>query len=158
MHSVVPHAKLILLVREPVARAYSHWNHLVQTGGRSRQQDADFKTFGEALEADRDWMTTRSMYATHLAAILELFPREQVHIEVAERIRTDAQPAYDRLFEFLGVTPRSVELLPDERANVRTYSQRLDAADHRRWSARFNDEVERLRSMLGDPIPEWELD
>jgi hypothetical protein len=96
MHSVVPRAKLIYLVRDPLDRMASQYMHRRATGLERR-------SLTDALSDPLDTYVTRSCYATQLKPFLERFPREQILIETNERLLRDRQATVRRIFEFLGV-------------------------------------------------------
>lgn len=155
LRTVIPYAKLIVLLRDPVARAYSHWNHYGQTRGPAGRATWVGESFDDAMRADRDWMFTRSRYGTHLDALFADFPRHQVFVGISERIRNEPQPEYDRLFDFLGVHRRPVAELTPRQTHTRRYTTPLDTTTKRRWDRSFAEEVGRVRTLLGDPLPEW---
>ncbi len=157
MAEVVPDAKLIALLRHPVTRSYSQWNHYNSAGVRTQRWGWEAgQGFSDTMEADRNWIATRSMYATHVRAILELFSKEQLHVAIAERVKADPQAEYDRMFRFLGVEPHPVEELSRRSANIRSYEEPISAEDEARWNREFAGEIRDLRHLLDDPIPEWD--
>lgn len=96
MHSVVPDARLIYLVRDPLDRMASQYLHRRATGTEQR-------SLADALSDPLDSYVTRSCYATQLKPFLERFEREQVLVETNERLLRDRQTTMGRIFEFLGV-------------------------------------------------------
>ncbi|MCJ2180014.1 sulfotransferase family protein [Novosphingobium album (ex Hu et al. 2023)] len=92
-----PDARIIYTVREPVTRAIGHyWQR--------------FKEFQEPLppeEAVRENALYRdtSDYALQLQAYLDHFPPSQIHVIVAEELRTNRREVMARCIEWLGLTP-----------------------------------------------------
>lgn len=105
----LPEAKLIVVFRNPVNRAYSQYNHLVRDGREP------LATFEEALAAEDDriasgwhpiWhLRARGFYSAQLMAYLELFPREQISIHLYDDFEADPPAVLRALFAFLGVDP-----------------------------------------------------
>jgi hypothetical protein len=105
----LPDAKLIVVFRNPVDRAYSQYKHLVRDGREP------LATFEEALAAEdarvaNGWhpiwhLKARGFYSAQLAAYMELFPREQVSIHLYEDFEADPRAVLRALFGFLGVDP-----------------------------------------------------
>jgi hypothetical protein len=94
MHALLPDAKLIYLVRDPVERAISHWIHNYSDGRENRQFD----------EAIRHWSyVERSQYWRQLEAFLDFFPARQVLVVETEELRHRRRETMRRIFEFLGV-------------------------------------------------------
>ena len=96
IRSVIPGAKLIYLVREPLDRMVSHYLH-------RRALGLERRPLAEALSDERAPYVTRSCYATQLRPFLELFPREQLLVETQERLLRERQTTLRRIFEFLEV-------------------------------------------------------
>ncbi len=110
MHEIIPQARLIYVVREPVARLRSHYLMDVRAG----ETEAAFPEYLEeahyALDASR--------YGTQLRNFLRFFPLERILvIESAELLRhTHATMA--EVFRFLGVDPGFSSPLFYHRRNV----------------------------------------
>ncbi|MDX1395609.1 MAG: sulfotransferase [Gemmatimonadota bacterium] len=96
MHSVVPDAKLIYIVRDPIQRAISHWIHNFSDG----TEDAPFE------EAVRRWIyVERSLYWRQLSAFLEFYPPERILVFTSDELRHERIATLERVFRFLGVDP-----------------------------------------------------
>ncbi len=104
--ALLPNARLIVILRDPVARAYSAWNHVVR-GGRVRERGTAPDFF--APETAKDVLThgilTRGLYYAQLARYLEVFPREQILVLIQER-NVVANPAggLEKVCRFLGLS------------------------------------------------------
>ncbi len=99
--SVCPAARFIYVVREPVARTYSGYQHSV----RHRYED---RPFAAVIRSDNAYENT-SYYAAQLRGFMDLFPRERFFIVTYERFkRTPAETIAD-MIRFLGL---DAEALP----------------------------------------------
>jgi hypothetical protein len=107
--SLVPDAKLLVMVREPVRRAYSQFTFFVKEHGYNR----DFATFlhehPNAIE--------RGMYAAQIGRWLEHFPRERLHVEVFEDLTADPVGRMRAVYGFLGVDDGYVPRKAGEKVN-----------------------------------------
>ena len=125
---LVPDARLIALVRNPVDRAYSHYHHEValgreplsfegalaaeeeRTAGEEERLVAEPRYFSHAW-----WNYTyqaRGRYAEQLERWLEVFPREQLLILPSEELLGEPERAHVRVLEFLGAEPVGLEAYP----------------------------------------------
>ncbi|MFZ4828182.1 MAG: sulfotransferase family protein [Phototrophicaceae bacterium] len=95
----LPHAKIIILLRDPIERAWSHYGHLME----SRRA---IYTFEDTIMNEPHTLLQRGFYARQIAHWLSYFPREQVHILLFEAFIQDMQAHVDRLCDFLGLTER----------------------------------------------------
>ena len=95
-----PNLKLILALRDPIARAFSNHLHEIRKGhfhGASLQ-------FETGLESNPMYVF-QSRYGTHLARWLEFFPRSRVLVLVQEEIQSDPLAQARQLYRFVGVNP-----------------------------------------------------
>jgi hypothetical protein len=98
MVDVVPDARLIYLVRDPVDRIAAHWVHNYSKG---RHQGDLAKTIMKPKTSYID----RSLYAMQLERFLAVYPREQVLVLEQEDLRARRQETLRGVFEFAGADP-----------------------------------------------------
>jgi hypothetical protein len=118
---LIPETKLILLLRDPVERAFSHYKERVRHG-------AEPLGFEEALEAEPERLAgeaerlvrepgyhsfahehhsyvAQGRYLDMLPAWLERFGRERMLVLPSEDLYADPQATVDRVTAFLGLPP-----------------------------------------------------
>lgn len=93
IHRVVPQAKIIVLLRDPVARLMSEINHRIHSGRLPATDRIDGRYLREVILGDppaKRRIFDRGFYLNQIRAnILPLFPREQVLIRTTDdRART----------------------------------------------------------------------
>jgi hypothetical protein len=110
IRSVVPHARLICVLRNPVDRARSHYRHEVQRGRESR-------SFRAAADPASSYVQ-RGRYAECLAPYLEHFPREQLCIVRTEDLGDADGPAWTRILDHVGLPAASAVDGGQRRHNV----------------------------------------
>lgn len=93
-----PDARFLVLLRDPVARAYSEWWH---GHGRLRHVYPVPDTFEEALD-QFPVLTWRSEYHAQLSQWMERFPEDRFLV-LTDRDLDDAPNAVRRTYDFLGV-------------------------------------------------------
>lgn len=94
---VIPGAKLIYVLRNPIERMVSAYLHWVAEGREERPID-------RAFEEDLNYLHM-SRYAYQLERFLEHFPRERVQLVISERLRDERAAVLDEIFRFIGVDP-----------------------------------------------------
>ena len=97
IHAVVPGARLICSLRDPIERAYS--SYLMQI---SKGSEPLGKTFEQAI-VDTPHYLEYGMYATQIERYLKLFPRENFKIILLEDLKEAPQLVYDKLCNFLEI-------------------------------------------------------
>jgi hypothetical protein len=97
IHAELPAARLIYLVRDPIARMISHYQH--RYAGRKER-----RPLCEALTAkDHNPYLTTSRYYRNVKGFLDFYPREQLLIVTSEELRDSRQATLRRIFAFLEV-------------------------------------------------------
>jgi hypothetical protein len=99
--SVIPHAKIICILRDPVARLYSLYSIRCASGTiRS--------SFRDALQRDRELIES-SRYYFHLTGWIDTFGREQVLVLTYDQLVSDAQAFVDQICRFIGIAPFTID-------------------------------------------------
>lgn len=117
IRDVLPDARLVVLLRDPVRRALSHFHHERRRGRETltfeeavRQEEARVgPEEARMLEDDGYYSYTwdhfsyvrRGLYARHLGAWLNVFPREQILVLEAESFFGRTAEHYRRVLDFL---------------------------------------------------------
>jgi hypothetical protein len=161
--ALLPNVKLIVLLRDPVERAYSGYQMEFRNGrellpfGQAIEREAE-RLAREAERAARpetsnggrpEWKSgylARGMYADRLNAWFQLFSREQFLIASAEDFFSDTTRVFSQVLDFLGLEPWQ----PDgfKRYNAAKYSD-MDPAARTRLIEYFAPHNERLYQLLG---------
>lgn len=165
MYRTVPRARLIVLLREPVSRALSHWRHLATERPPWDRLGLGAMSFEEAVRTafrvqherghppDLLW---KGCYAMQLEHLLRWFPREQVLLCVSERVRRDKHEQYARMMGFLGLAPLEGARYEDWHVSEGRGAHALDGRSARRLREFYAPHNERLFRLLGARIREWD--
>jgi len=159
---VVPQAQLIVLLRDPVARAISHYHHEKRRGHEPLAMEAAFdaepeRLAGEAerLLADPEYYSyehqhhsylDRGVYVDQLKAWHACFPREQMLVLKSEDLFEDPRRVFCRTLDFLALPGWEPEHFPAY--NVGRYPDSEEAV-RQRLREYFRPHNERLYAYLG---------
>lgn len=162
--AALPEVKLIVLLRDPVGRAYSHYQHMVFEGLE------DLPTFEEALDREPERLAgeveklladdryrsyahqhhsylARGLYADQLSVLFSLFDRKQVLVLSSREFSNDPLRGLKDVWTFLGlpVLPRVPEL---SKHNAGSYPG-MSSQTRRRLMSYYAEPNERLFDMVG---------
>ncbi|GAB1645087.1 sulfotransferase domain-containing protein [Krasilnikovia sp. MM14-A1259] len=166
----LPGVKIIVLVRDPVERAYSQHAHEV---GRGFEQERDFGAAlaleparlhrqEERLAEDPRYYSfahqhhayrARGEYARYLGMMVRHLHRERIHVVESERFFTEPEQVYDEVQNFLGL-PLGMAEPPFEKHNARPREADMDPVIRRDLTAHFAPHDEALITWLGR-TPVW---
>jgi hypothetical protein len=173
--AVVPDARIVALVRDPAARAWSHYRHMVRLGYETLPFAAALAAEDErcapdlaALAADPDHdprallrysYVARGRYAPQLARWLAHYPRERVLVLSSADLFADPAGTYAALLEFLGLDAWT----PPAFANVSRpagdgdgdVGADIGAEARYRLAAAFAGAHDDLVALLGPSAPGW---
>ena len=163
---LMPNAKLIALLRNPVDRAFSHYQHEVALGREplSFEQALDAeegRMHGELERMAQDpayfshpWWnytyTSRGRYAQQLERWLAKFDTEQVLVLISEELLQEPAESYTRTLDFLGVRPYELSAFP--RIFAREYAE-MSPATRKRLEREFEEPNRRLAELLDRDVP-----
>lgn len=153
-----PAMKWVLLLRDPVDRAHSHWN-------MERARGNEPLPFVDALRAEGTRMASagasspisgyfsRGLYAHQLKRLWSVFPREQALVLRSDWLRDDPAGTYAQVLDFVGAEPAG----PAEphSAHAGTYEAPLPPAVRRGLQAMYEPDIRELESMLGWDLSDW---
>jgi hypothetical protein len=146
--ALIPDARIIVVIRDPVERAHSNWTHLWSAG---LEPEGDF--LRACAEEDRriaaGWAsfwhyTSLGMYGLQLQRAFELFGRDQVMVLRYRTLVDEPAATLDRICGFLGVDGGVLTEIPRE--NVTSHPERTLA--HRAASLAM-----RAGDALGQRLP-----
>jgi hypothetical protein len=145
-----PDAKLVVMLRNPVDRAYSQYLYRMTYARYEEsfvemcEREADRIRLG-AQERLEYGCLDRSLYAPQIRNIFMHFPREQVHFMVFERFVQDQSRDFGELLSWLGLAPMNITPV---RENARSSARSV-------WLARlmYHPGYRSLRGLLGGMLP-----
>ena len=144
LHRDNPAVKLLVLLRDPVERAYSAYHMNRNHTFRIHGADPDYPTFEQAINNDdlsqevSELYLYRGLYARHINAWLRHFPREQFHFINSRELFSDPKQCLGDIYAFLGIEtiypenlePREVGSYPDMEPRIQARLESyFDTAD-----------------------------
>ncbi|MBN6050629.1 sulfotransferase [Nonomuraea sp. RK-328] len=118
IHRLIPHTKLIAILRDPVERAHSNWTHLWSAGlepiGDVVRACADERRRIAAGWAHFWHYVSLGRYGEQLAHLYTLFPRDQVLVFRYRDLVDRPADTLDRICGFLGVERGVLTEVPRE--------------------------------------------
>ena len=145
--------KIIIFLRDPITRAYSHWNQ-IQQPNCSFGQRYKGKTFNECTEQSsnpnqNNAILGRSMYANNIASYRSTFGNDNVYVATQESIVANPLTEYNKIFNFLG----TFDLPTDPgfvMSNVSDYTGSIDSQSLAWCKDYFKNDVTLVKALYPD--------
>ncbi len=161
--SAFPDLKVIAILRNPIDRAYSHWNRYHISGMEPLSFEEAIEKEPERLHGELEKMQAdehyfsynywhfgyleRGLYAKQLPPWLEAFPEEQIRLFSSEAYRDDPAEILREVEAFLGIPPMARP--PEEEYNVGRYTQPVAPETRARLADYFRPYNEQLYRLVG---------
>jgi hypothetical protein len=160
MASLLPDARLIAILRNPVDRAYSHY-------WLNRERQREPLDFRQAIEVEPDRLANgdlnerllysyldRGRYARQLSRICELYPREKLHVILFDDLCSSPHSTYQSICRFLEIRdnydPPNLGDVVNPYVSVRSVKMRNIT---RGLPSRLANAVGRINSRVGSYPP-----
>lgn len=168
MYQCVPEAKLLVILRDPVERAWSHYQYAVRGGHEALR-------FDQAVDVEPDRLAKgdletrimfsyvdRGRYAQQLQRFADAFSRKQLCILFLEELKTDPQKAIKQVNEHLGLDALTLPAAEQTHRN-KAASMPRNLHWHARWrkvqkfSWSGSTPVHRGARRLADAALRWNM-
>ncbi|MEA2552906.1 MAG: hypothetical protein QOJ65_1082 [Fimbriimonadaceae bacterium] len=154
--------RLILILRDPAKRAYSHYRMELERGYerlsfRMALLLEPLRLLKKDLSSAKSPLRThsyldRGRYAKQLRNLETCFAREQMLILRNEDLNTQHEATMKRVYEFLGID--KIVPPPAEKVFAQTYPP-MDRSDRAFAIKRLEPDIRDLESLLGWDLQEW---
>ncbi|MDM4015446.1 sulfotransferase family protein [Roseiconus lacunae] len=156
LFELMPEARLIVSLRNPIDRAFSQFNHYRQMLPGTLHWDwrRPGKSFAENVRAEvkmpfPHWqgLIGRGMYAAQLRSLLQFFRRDQLHVIALEQWCVEPNAETCRLLKFLGLPEAELEL---QTCHVREYgSEQIDDFTRNQLWRLYQPQLNELVDLVG---------
>lgn len=156
-----PAVKLLMILRNPITRAYSHWN-------MKRVQGREKRSFGEAIRHEynrcRELLPhqcrefsylSRGFYCEQIRRVLSCFPKEQLLILRSEDLEFNTNAVMEEVWDFLNIEKHSVRILSSTDSHKGCYESQMSPADKEYLIYIYEYEIMQLERMLGWDCSNW---
>src|SRR6266576_212276 len=156
-----PKTKLLILLRNPVDRAFAHWN-MQRFRGREPLDFFDAVREEKAriagappVEARRFAYVDRGFYGKQLERLFKFFPRDQLKAVKFEDFKQKQRETLTSIFEFLGLEP--LRWVRSKGRNIVPYQRALNWEEKVFLYHLFEEDIAKLEQLLGWDCSNWKL-
>lgn len=145
--------KIIILLRDPITRSFSHWNHIQRPNANFGARFKN-KTFNESTEqlsaaSAKNSILNRSTYSKNITKFRSAFGAENVYVGIQEEIKSNPAVEYNKIFNFLGVNDLPVDTEFNE-IHEGSYDTTLDEPTKSWLKSYFKSDVDAVKTLYPD--------
>jgi hypothetical protein len=154
-----PHMKFIIVLRNPIERAYSHWN-------MERDRGRENLSFSDAIRTEklrcRNTLPLqhrvfsyidRGFYSEQLRRIWHFFPKEQTLILKSQNLKNDPNETLSAIYKFLNIP--NFQKIKHKELHTRNYVSKITEVDHEYLKDIFYYEIKELEKILDWCCSDW---
>ena len=154
--------KLIIILREPISRAYSQYN--MDLKNKTLNDMTDEEIFEDLISEENIKLdelisngkntVIRGFYDEFIEYILSKFSRDNLYIGISEEINQNKLKYYNEIYEFLGAT--KLKKINPLNTHVREYTKKIPKKLEKYLYNIYKPHNEKLYKILGRKIDSWE--
>jgi hypothetical protein len=151
--------KLIIILRNPIKRAYSHWN-------MQRERGVETLSFLEAIAEEerrrreslpyqnrRFSYLDRGFYTDQIKRVRNYFPANQILLLKSETFKKDPKRILDLITNFLEIA--EIDNFIELNLHSQTYSTHLDQKTHKILLDLYQYEIKEVEKLTGWDCSDW---
>jgi hypothetical protein len=154
-----PALKIIVVLRNPITRAHSHWNKEWRRGRETLPYIEALRAEPERaraalpLQIRREAYVDRGFYSQQLRHLWQHFPADQTLVLQSVALQADPAATLGRIARFLGLGP--FPPLAPRMANKRQYEHPMQPDEWAYLAGIYADEIRELEQLLGWDCSPW---
>jgi len=154
-----PDMKLIAILRNPIERAFSHWN-------MERDKNREHRTFWDALKEEEAQLAKldhrqnrrfsyleRGLYSSQIKRIQSYFNKDQILLIRNELLRNSPNKVLEKVAKFLSIS--SFETVEHIEIHSRSYPIELSKNEYKYLNCFYKNEIQDLEMLLGWDLSDW---
>ena len=158
-----PFLKMILVLRNPIDRAYSEW-HMFNKSSKFVKNSGNFKTFEEAINDELDnrlkeppnfyvanfHHLQRGLYYKQIKKLLHHFPMQNLLIILNEDLKNNEKNTYEKIYQFLDVNIKhcNYEIKLEGKYNKNQKEKDIHPKLRKKMIDFFKNDVKKLEKLL----------
>lgn len=151
-----PDIKLIIILRNPAMRTYSHWHKAVQSGLEERSFVQVVKDARESYVSSDHTMplnyTGSSLYSSHISHVQQYFDTHQILFLLSDELKEDTDVALYRMCQFIGVHYMEMDTTAQ---NIGSYPSSIKPQEYNDLCAIHREDVNKVEKLTGLNCQEW---
>jgi hypothetical protein len=153
IQKINPFVKLIIVLKDPILRAFSAWKMMTAYFGENRSFEECIK--GERKIKNKTFYNIatqyleRGLYYKQLKELGRWFPKQNILVLISDEVEVDTDKEYRKIYEFLNIDYVKNKYL---RIHASTNEETLDKKTYDSLKSYFQDDVLKLEKYIGKKL------
>ena len=153
------HMKIIVILRNPIDRAYSHWNMETDRGNENMsfknsllkeiEMNKDKKHFQDRVVS----YISRGMYYKQIVNLYKIFNKNNILLLKNEDLRKNPNLVLNEIFKFLDI--KKCKNIKNKTIHKRIYKEKISLNDRRFLIDLFESDIKKLEKFLNWDCSSW---
>jgi len=155
IHQIIPNARIIIGLRDPVERAFSHyWNRFSNNWIKlsfhdQLQKEFQYRTDYEDLEI---FILKHGLYSDNVKRYFDIFGQKQVKILIFEEFIQNPKTIIEENIKFLGIN-YSIQNFENIILRMTNNKPKMKQEDRETLIKFYQNDVKKLQAVLGRKLP-----
>jgi hypothetical protein len=151
IHKLYPKLKIILILRNPIDRAWSQFRFYINLNILSQESSIEeIKKFIDSKE-----QTLRGDYISIISNWSKVFPKEQLHICFYDEIQQNPQLFLNKIFNFLNIKPLLLEeKILKQKVNISHFKD-IPQEIQRHLNQKYKKDIIKISEIIGSYSKKW---
>lgn len=156
-----PDIKIICILRNPVHRAFSHWNHELDLENESRDFMECVKEEEKLLIDNSNYQNrvksylSRGLYSNQILELRKYFSNEQLLFIKYEDFLQNQEKIVNQILWFIGVSPKLKMFNENFDHNIKVYNREIKDEEKLFLKNIFENDVEVVEKLLNWDCSDW---
>ena len=159
IYSYNPNIKLIIMLRNPIHRAFSHWN-------MERHRQRETRTFEDAIKEEKNQNQSllpkqnrtfsyleRGLYFKQIQNIYNYFEKNQLLVIRNKELRNHPNRVLNNISKFLSI--KLFEKVETKNIHSRPYISKLSQKDNQFLTSYYSEDMKSLEALLDWNLSDW---
>jgi hypothetical protein len=152
IQSINPYIKIIIILRNPIERAYSSWKMVKKNYNETKSfEDAINYELKYKLKENKTFYTAtthylqRGLYYKQIKKMLKWFPKHNILVLISEKVKDNMEEEYNKVYEFLNIEKFKTNYTLEFESNDQS---KIDPIIYKKLVTFFKKDVMKLEKLL----------
>lgn len=163
IHTYNPAIRIICILRNPIHRAYSQWNHELELKNESRDFMECILEEEKLIHENHNYQDriksyiSRGIYSNQILELRKYFSNDQLLFIKYEDFLQNQQKVVNHVLWFIGVSPKPKMFTENFEHNYKAYNREIKQEEKTYLNGIFKNDIEKVEQLLNWNCSDWKI-